>query len=279
MRNTPSPELSSQEIRNTSYSNYTAQNNYSRTTNNSSSPRIDISNQNKLLNGHATNNTSSTIRHIHNRGDGIHLTSNHSKNLINQSSSLNSNTLNSSINASYRSSSVNHMHHRHGTGIRTAHVFTPRSEDIEDDVKAYQNRLTEVFDHYKRPTKHWRLVFFILLITFTISLIFFVYDLVRFFSSNEQSNLTDSSSEASNHGLKPNKLTQYFSFNIFYRHKILFITFSILVILVVFRQNEKMVSTDTLATRLRECLKNFAMSCDENGKLKFQQVASNVHGR
>lgn len=54
-------------------------------------------------------------------------------------------------------------------------------------------------------------------------------------------------------------------------HKIFCLSFSLLVVLIVLRQHEKMTSTHTLAKRANQVLKKFSMGCDATGELKLHQ--------
>ena len=44
--------------------------------------------------------------------------------------------------------------------------FTPRTNELKDDMNAFQDRMKEIFDHYKRPKRVWTCVFYVLVTCF-----------------------------------------------------------------------------------------------------------------
>lgn len=139
--------------------------------------------------------------------------------------------------------------------LRSPATFTPRTHELQDDIGAFQDRMKEVFDYYKRPKRVWSAVFYILVTCFIISLIILISEILRRSSS----------------GLIK---SPYDLFSLLFCHKFFLLISTILVILLICRQHEKALSTDIIERRVNECLRNFSMGCNDHGFLKINDISA-----
>lgn len=163
--------------------------------------------------------------------------------------------------------------------------FVPKEEEQNEDIRAYQERLTEIFDYYRRPTRKWKLIFFILTMIFTISIINYFSNLYKILTNSILTNnypidkSDPNQGEVSNDNQRESAETfQPFSlllpFKILINHKVLLISGTILAVLILLQQHKKIISPDILEERLNDVLKHFSMSVDNKGTLKSHVKSS-----
>lgn len=135
----------------------------------------------------------------------------------------------------------------HNTTTNDNNITLPQQQTTNDDLKAFERRLTEIIACYRPQTKKWRIL--LLIISLTTSVTAFQW-------------LTD-------------PITQKVTF-VESLHNHLFFTFSctILIILFIFGIHRKVVAPAIIVSRIKLVLENFNMSCDHNGRLILKRAVS-----
>lgn len=110
----------------------------------------------------------------------------------------------------------------------------------QDDLKAFERRLTEIISCYQPQTKRWRII--LLIVTLVTSITAFQW-------------VTDPETQ---------KVTFIDSL-----HNHLFFTVNCigLIMLFIFGIHRKVVAPAIIVSRIKQVLENFNMSCDHNGRL------------
>lgn len=113
-------------------------------------------------------------------------------------------------------------------------------QQTNEDLKAFERRLTEILACYQPQTKRWRIILLLTVLSTSITAFQWLVD-----PQTEKVSFLDS---LNNH---------------------LFFTFNCigLIILFIFGIHRKVVAPAIIVSRIKSVLENFNMSCDHNGRL------------
>lgn len=122
------------------------------------------------------------------------------------------------------------------------------NHQTNEDLKAFERRLTEIIACYQPQTKRWRAVLLIAALTTSITAFLWLND-------PQTKNVTFVES----------------------LHNHLFFTFNYigLIILFIFGIHRKVVAPAIIVSRIRQVLENFNMSCDHSGRLILKRTSNN----
>lgn len=123
----------------------------------------------------------------------------------------------------------------------------PDNNQTNEDLKAFERRLTEIIACYQPQTKKWRIL--LLITTLTTSLTAFQW------LSDPETQQIPFLQSLTNH--------LFFTFNCL-----------CLIILFIFGIHRKVVAPGIIVSRIKLVLENFNMSCDQNGRLILKRSSS-----
>lgn len=114
------------------------------------------------------------------------------------------------------------------------------NHQTNEDLKAFERRLTEILACYQPQTKRWRIILSIATLSTSITAFQWLFD-----PETEKVSFIES------------------------LHNHLFFTINCIVLLVlfIFGIHRKVVAPTIIVSRIRSVLENFNMSCDHNGRL------------
>lgn len=123
--------------------------------------------------------------------------------------------------------------------------------DTNEDLKAFERRLTEIIACYQPQTKRWRILLLVVALSTSITAF-------QWLNDPQTKNVTLLES-LHNHS--------FFTFNS-----------TGLIILFLLGIHRKVVAPAIIVSRIRQVLENFNMSCDQNGRLilKKTPTSSNI---
>lgn len=118
-----------------------------------------------------------------------------------------------------------------------------------EDLKAFERRLTEILAYYQPQTKRWRIILMIATLSTSFTASNWLFD-------PETGNISFVKS--------------------LHNHK--FFTFNCIVLLVLFMIgiHRKVVAPAIIVSRIRSVLENFNMSCDHDGRLILKRATSTL---
>lgn len=116
-----------------------------------------------------------------------------------------------------------------------------------EDLKAFERRLTEIIACYQPQTKRWRIVLLVAILTTSITTFRLLNDPLT-----ENITLLES------------------------LHNHLFCTLSYIccIILFILGIHRKVAAPKIIVSRIRQVLENFNMSCDQNGRLILKRTSA-----
>lgn len=122
------------------------------------------------------------------------------------------------------------------------------NHQTNEDLKAFERRLTEIIACYQPQTKRWRAVLLIAALTTSITAFMWLND-------PQTKNVTFVES----------------------LHNHLFFTFNYIGLIILFMLgiHRKVVAPAIIVSRIRQVLENFNMSCDQNGRLILKRPSNN----
>lgn len=123
------------------------------------------------------------------------------------------------------------------------------NHQANEDLKAFERRLTEIIACYQPQTKRWRIILLIATLTTSISAFHWLFD-----PQTDDSTLVES---LHNH--------IFFTFNCIF-----------LIVLFLFGIHRKVVAPAIIVSRIRTVLENFNMSCDHEGRLILKRATSTL---
>ena len=123
------------------------------------------------------------------------------------------------------------------------------NHQTNEDLKAFERRLTEIIACYQSQTKRWRIVLLIVTLSTSITAFNWLFDpeteKISFFESLR------------NH--------IYFTLNCI-----------VLILLFMFGIHKRVVAPTIIVSRIKSVLENFNMSCDHNGHLILKRSPSSA---
>lgn len=122
--------------------------------------------------------------------------------------------------------------------------------DTNEDLKAFERRLTEIIACYQPQTKRWRILLLIVALSTSITAFQWLND-----PRTKSVTLLES---LHNHS--------FFTFNS-----------TGLIILFLLGIHRKVVAPAIIVSRIRQVLENFNMSCDQSGRLILKKTPANVN--
>lgn len=125
------------------------------------------------------------------------------------------------------------------------------NNQTNEDLKAFERRLTEIIACYQPQTKRWRILLLIAILTTSLTAF-------QWLTDPETKNVSFAES-LHNHS--------FFTFN-----------YIGLIILFIFGIHKKVVAPTIIVSRIRQVLENFNMSCDQSGRLILKRTNSNISG-
>ncbi|KAH7639348.1 nuclear envelope phosphatase-regulatory subunit 1 [Dermatophagoides farinae] len=150
-----------------------------------------------------------------------------------------------------------------------------------NDLKAFERRLMETILQQKPRERLWRIVLAISLTSTAISSYFWLQDSMNpssnhdkhFQSKNSMISISDDSQTLVEHHelIHVEELTFIQSLA---KHYFFTINCVILIALFVFGIHQRVIQTNIIVNRIREVLYDFALSCDDQGKLIVKQKYS-----
>jgi hypothetical protein len=114
------------------------------------------------------------------------------------------------------------------------------NHQANEDLKAFERRLTEIIACYQPQTKRWRIILLIVTLSTSITAINWLFD-----PETEKVSFVES---LRNH--------IYFTFNCI-----------VLIVLFMFGIHKRVVAPTIIVSRIKSVLENFNMSCDQRGHL------------
>lgn len=122
------------------------------------------------------------------------------------------------------------------------------NHQTNEDLKAFERRLTEIISCYQPQTKRWRAVLLIAALTTSITAFLWLND--------------------------PQTKDVTFVESL---HNHLFFTFNYIGLIILFMLgiHRRVVAPAILVSRIRQVLENFNMSCDQNGRLILKRTSTN----
>lgn len=124
---------------------------------------------------------------------------------------------------------------------------TPTSTSNED-LKAFERRLTEIITYYQPQTKRWRIL--LLIITITTSVTAFQW-------------------------LSDPRTQQISFFESLGNHIFFTLNCIILIVSFIFGIHKKVVAPGIIISRINSILENFNITCDHNGRLILKRSSPN----
>lgn len=119
------------------------------------------------------------------------------------------------------------------------------NHDTNEDLKAFERRLTEIIACYQPQTKRWRILLLVVALSTSITAF-------QWLNDPQTKNVTLLES-LHNHS--------FFTFNS-----------TGLIILFLLGIHRKVVAPAIIVSRIRQVLENFNMSCDQNGRLVLKKT-------
>lgn len=121
----------------------------------------------------------------------------------------------------------------------------PDHHQANEDLKAFERRLTEIIACYQPQTKRWRIILLIVTLSTSITAFNWLFD-----PETEKVSFVES---LRNH--------IYFTFNCI-----------ILIVLFMFGIHRRVVAPTIIVSRIKSVLENFNMSCDQDGHLILKRA-------